>query len=196
MLAVKLLSGRLTHLNARSIRNKTTGINQELMKEEIDIVLFSETWLNSDDTDTLYQFPRYNLFRHDRISVYRGGGLCAYVDENVLYSTDKFKHLNRGLAHIECQWLLSVKGTAKRSLICNIYRPPSGSVLDFCNTLKALLLQIDDLQGYDVFIIGDFNVNALVNNNEKRILYECLDQFNMSQIIYISFKNMTSHMIK
>ena len=42
-----------------------------------------------------YLFPRYNMYRHDRISIYRGGGLCAHVDENVLCSVDKFKHLNR-----------------------------------------------------------------------------------------------------
>ena len=173
----------MVHLNARSIRNKTTAIKIEFEKRDIDIILFSETWLNDTDDDDLYTFPRYNLFRHDRVSVYRGGGLCAYVDEKVSCSSDKFDHLNRSNDDIEVQWLLSIKGSLKKSLICNVYRPPNGSLLTFCDTLKALLLQIDNLDSYDVFMIGDFNVNALVNSPEKNLLYESMDQFNFTQLI-------------
>ena len=100
-----------------------------------------------------------------------------------LVQPDRFKLLNRCNDDIEAQWLLSVKGKSKRSLICNIYRPPSGSLINFCDTLKALLLQVDDIAGYDVFVIGDFNVNALANSNEKNLLFETLDQFNLIQII-------------
>ena len=93
----------LVHLNARSIRNKTVEIKLELSKLFIDIILFSETWLNDIDEDNLYSFPRYNIFRHDRISIYRGGGLCAFADENVSCSAEKFRFLNRSSADIEVQ---------------------------------------------------------------------------------------------
>ena len=174
----------LVHLNARSIRNKTVEIKLELSNLFIDIILFSETWLNETDEDELYSFPRYNLFRHDRISIYRGGGLCAHVDEKITCSTDRFKHLNRSNENIEVQWLTSVKGNGKKSLICNVYRPPSGSLIIFCDTIKALLLQVDEIDSHDLFIIGDFNVNALVNTSEKDLLYETMALFNLTQLIH------------
>ena len=173
----------IVHLNARSIRNKTAGIKQELINKDIDIILFSETWLNDDDLDSLYTYPKYNLYRHDRISVYRGGGLCAYVDEGISCSIEKFKLLNLCNENIEVQWLYSVKGNGRKSVICNVYRPPNGSIVSFCDVMKALLLQIEDLDNYDLFILGDFNVNTLVNSIEKNLLYETFDLFNMTQLI-------------
>ena len=73
------------------------------MQNDIDIVLFSETWLNDTDLDGLYTYPRYNLYGCDRISLYRGGGLCAYVDENIACSVEKYSHLNRSNDDIEIQ---------------------------------------------------------------------------------------------
>ena len=172
------------HLNIRSIRNKLVEAKLELGKLDIDILLFSETWLNETDEDSLYSFPKYSLYRLDRVSVYRGGGLCAHVDEGISCSSDRFKYLNRGNENIEVQWLLSVKGNCKRAIICNIYRPPSGSVIAFCDTLNALFMQIDNMDSYDIFVIGDFNVNALVNSGEKDLLYETMSLFNFSQLIH------------
>ena len=160
-----------------------TNLKIELSKKDIDIILFSETWLNDTDEDGLYTFPKYNLFRQDRISIYRGGGLCAHVDETLACSVDKFKMLNRCTPDIEVQWLLSIKGNEKKSLVCNVYRPPNGSLQGFCDTFRALLLQIDDLSVYDVYILGDFNVNCLLASNEKRVLYELMDQFNLIQLV-------------
>ena len=172
------------HLNIRSIRNKIVQAKLELGKNDIDILLFSETWLNDTDDDSLYEFPRYNMYRLDRVSIYRGGGLCAHVDESISCSADKFKFLNRGNENIEVQWLLSVKGNSKRALICNVYRPPSGSLIVFCDTLKALFLQIDNIDSYDIFVIGDFNVNTLLNSADKELLYETMIAFNFSQLIH------------
>ena len=174
----------VVHLNARSIRNKMSKLRAEISNIDLDIILFSETWLNDTDDDGLYSFPKYNMFRNDRISIYRGGGLCAYVDENISCSLNKFIHLNRSNDDIEAQWLLSVKGKSKRALICNIYRPPNGSIVSFCDTMRALLLQVDLLETYDVFILGDFNVNALLNNPDKAKLYELMDLFNLKQLVH------------
>ena len=80
--------------------------------------------------------------------------------------------------------MISTKGNNKRALICNLYRPPSGSVVSFCDTLKALLLQVDDIDSYDLFVIGDFNVNALGNSPEKELLYETMYMFNLTQLIH------------
>ena len=110
----------VVHLNARSIRNKPAGLRDELDRKGIDVLLFSETFLNDTDEDGLYLFDRYNMYRHDRISVHRGGGLIAHISEQVTCSSDKFKHLNRGNPDIEVQWLLVQKGNSKKTIVCNV----------------------------------------------------------------------------
>ena len=49
------------HLNARRIRNNPAGLRAELDKKNIDILLFSETFLNDLDEDLEYIFSRYNM---------------------------------------------------------------------------------------------------------------------------------------
>ena len=100
----------VVHLNARSIRNKKAGLRQELGNKLIDVLLFSETFLNQLDDDFDYLLPNYNLYRHDRVSVHRGGGLIGHVTDSLTCSSEMFRFLNRGTIDIEVQWLFVQKG--------------------------------------------------------------------------------------
>ena len=128
-------------MNARSIRNKPAGIKSELAKLGIDVLLFSESFLNDDDKDDLYLLDDYNMYRHDRVSIHRGGGLVAHIANDMTCSPGMFSHLNRGCLDIEIQWLYVQKGKGRKTIVANVYRPPRGNLLNFCNTIKALLLQ-------------------------------------------------------
>ena len=68
-------------LNVNSLRNKI-GAVQELITNNIDICLFSET--NTDETFPNQQFniSNYKTFRRDR-NKHRGGLLIFYINENV-----------------------------------------------------------------------------------------------------------------
>ena len=44
----------VVHLNARSIRNKKASLRNELDRKQIDVLLFSETFLNELDDDFQY----------------------------------------------------------------------------------------------------------------------------------------------
>ena len=39
----------IVHMNARSVRNKMSNLKKELGSSYIDIILFSETWLDEFD---------------------------------------------------------------------------------------------------------------------------------------------------
>ena len=68
-------------LNVNSLRNNI-GAVQELITNNIDICLFSET--NTDETFPNQQFniSNYKTFRRDR-NKHRGGLLFFYINENV-----------------------------------------------------------------------------------------------------------------
>ena len=72
------------HLNIRSLRNKAQFIQlQELASlAKFDIIMISETWLNTSVTSAEVKIDRYKLIRLDRLHK-RGGGVCAYIRKDL-----------------------------------------------------------------------------------------------------------------
>ena len=56
-------------------------------------------------------------------------------------------------------------------LIIGIYRPHSGTVLNFIETLESFYEHPDFLKSWPVFIAGDFNINILSENNSNVIIF-------------------------
>ena len=73
---------RCVCLNARSIVNKTNEIN--IMVEDIDphIIGITESWANTDITDTELGLTGYVMFRRDRIGR-RGGSVILNVKVSI-----------------------------------------------------------------------------------------------------------------
>ena len=61
-------------------------------------------------------------------NIKRGGGVCLYIHEKVIWSDPKYKHLNRSESFVESQWIEVINPKCKNFIIANIYRPPSGAI--------------------------------------------------------------------
>lgn len=64
--------------NVCSLSNKFVEFEVIMDKMAPDIVCVSETWLGKTIPNTLISIPNNHLFRQDRTTPKKGGGLCVY----------------------------------------------------------------------------------------------------------------------
>ena len=72
--------------NARSVNNKFDELSLFAKQFNPDFLCVTETWLTDSISDNTLWLSGYNLFRSDRPSGNRGGGLCVWV--NNVFSVD------------------------------------------------------------------------------------------------------------
>lgn len=72
----------------------------------------------------------------------------------------------------------------QKMIFLNVYRPPSGKVDSFINTLSTTLQSVEKLYEFDVFILGDCNLPYnLTNSPSFRKLKQLESRFGLRQII-------------
>ena len=72
--------------NARSVNNKFDEFSFITTKFHPDFLCVTETWLSDMIPDDTLCIPGYNLFRSDRQTGRKGGGLCVWV--NSIFTVD------------------------------------------------------------------------------------------------------------
>lgn len=163
----------IVHYNVQSLLNKLDLIETEL--RHFDVICITETWLDQRIHDSDVTLKGYNLYRRDRPGD-NHGGVCVYVRDNI-YSC---RRKTIELPNIECVWIeLIVQG--RKQLIGTFYRPPNSS--------NAVMSSIEDSVGQafdtniqNILITGDFNLDILKDNSNRKILNLC-QQFNLKQLI-------------
>ena len=106
-----------------------------------------------------------------------------YINQNLAFDTEKFRIFNRSNKDIEVQWIYIPNKFSKDSLILNLYRPPAGNVESFIETLENTLSVIE-IEKFDVFVMGDFNVNiANANCGHARSLKTNMRLLGLKQLI-------------
>ncbi|CAB4041577.1 RNA-directed DNA polymerase from mobile element jockey, partial [Paramuricea clavata] len=56
--------------------------------DNLDLILVTETWLNSNFSSIELLLKGYNIIRNDRIADKRGGGVLIALRENITYKID------------------------------------------------------------------------------------------------------------
>lgn len=98
------------HLNVRSLKNKLDEIELILHRFKIDVCTCSESWLNDGVEDTCLSIPNYKLFRQDRRSPKKGGGLIIYFSNEYDVDSSCYPHLSHSNNDIESQ-IIAIKKT-------------------------------------------------------------------------------------
>lgn len=66
--AVRTFKGlRLQHVNIRSLVPKWEEVSNTIFKCDLDVIIFTETWLHDKVHDALISHPDYILYRLDRL---------------------------------------------------------------------------------------------------------------------------------
>lgn len=61
---------RIYYQNVRGLRTKLNEVYLEILNNDFDVIILTETWLNDSISDAEIFDSRYNVFRRDRNSTY------------------------------------------------------------------------------------------------------------------------------
>ena len=184
------------HLNCRSLYNKIDILGQLMSTTDrkLHVLGLSETWLTEQLPDNIVGIDGYEITRNDRVwsqpncnQVKKGGGVFLYVRDTLSWNNDNVKFLDRSENFIEIQWVEIVNDKSRNYIVANTYRPPDGSISDFKDYMEAALNSLD-LTKFDVFIMGDFNLDYFDNKIPGvKDLKNLVKQFGFVQLVFFFF---------
>ena len=145
----------ISHVNINSITSPGRLDELSLFTTDncIDILLLTETKLDSHVNPDLYALDNYHIMTRHRNR--HGGGVAAYFKSTI--ATKRLPDLE--LEGIEWIWSL-VKTQTDVILICCLYLPPnltSSLLSDFLDTLTESVSLAQAYNPTSLFILGDFN---------------------------------------
>ena len=162
-------------------REHFVQVKQLILDNQYNIFAVTESWLNSNVTNSEFQIEGYNLIRLDRLKKV-GGGVCAYVHSSL--KAQRVKELT-ATSHTGFQqlWFKVQNRKLKSLLVCVAYKPPSCSTIcfedDFMpNYTRALS------QNMDIVVCGDLNCNMMNKEcAEAQVLNKLCLTMNLTQLI-------------
>ena len=192
----------IAHLNTRSLMNKWEVFKSYFMDKNLHVLGLSETWLNNKLPNNLFTLTEsFTLIRNDREwndngshEPKRGGGIALYIKSCLNFSDTDFIEWNTSNVDIESQWVTIKFPNSKTILIGNVYRPPQGNVDKFIQVLDNYFSELD-LSKFEIFLMGDMNIDLLDKNNEAgKKLLNLIKPYGFCQLIkeptrYSSDKN-------
>ena len=164
----------ICHLNINSIRYKFDELREILDDKLVDMLIISETKIDSSFNDNLFQVEGYKTERRDRTA--HGGGLMTFVRSDLPFKRRK---------DLECEELETIcyeLAMAKRKWgIIGSYRQPSMTnqtfESDMTKCLDKMFIHYENL-----ICIGDLNYDIL-RNDKCQPLNNICDNFSLDCII-------------
>ena len=155
----------ICHINARSLcpsdRSKRLDEIESILavKEKIDIICISETWLKPNISDDQLSIQNYQIFRKDRELPVMGGGVAIYAHESAPVKRRKDLEVD-GLEII----FVELHAQGKQFIIGCCYRAPGANaqqVQTFIDKFQQCINLIATQATESFFILGDFNDKCL-----------------------------------
>ena len=145
--------------NARSVRKKTVSIADNIIENDVDIFVITETWLASDDPVVIGEMlpPGYSFINFPRKSDEHGGiGIIhkTHISMTIVPTTSETTNFEYAI--------IVVNNTGLRLVI--VYRPPPSTEngLKTSKFLEEFECFLDDinLAPAKTVLLGDFNVHV------------------------------------
>lgn len=151
------------------MRTKTVDLFKNIICNDFDVIVLTETWLNSGVTDNELFDSRYIVYRRDRESSgfhtkKEGGGVLVAVSKRL-----KSFRLFSYESDCEDLWVKvevqDTKGKINYLYICGVYMPPpvQKHILEHFFTNASSILE--NHNGHTL-ILGDFNLSGLTWNKK------------------------------
>ena len=164
-------------LNICSLPNKVREVTSLISRRGAYIFGLAETWLNDNISNGELAIPYFNLHRKDRTGS-RGGGVAIYCHE----SLNVRRRIDLEVDSLELMWIEVKSGSAKHLIGC-CYRPPDEHA-QYWNRLESNLVLASEQNLESMSLIGDFNVDMLVNHTpEYKHLYSLCSTFGLTNFV-------------
>ena len=152
---------KFAHLNIRSLNsvtlNKIVQVRILLESKAIDVLALSETWLKPNVSNEEVCIDGYTLYRKDRVSEQRCGGVAIYVKASIRHEYSERLTKN---SNVEAIWVTIKLPNSAPFNICLIYRPPSARDDYYNNMLNNFELALSE---NEVIILGYFNFDYVID---------------------------------
>jgi hypothetical protein len=161
--------------------NKIDELRVNIIPQRPDVIAVTETWLHSEILNSELNLPGYQIFRQDRRTSRKGGGLILYINNNL--AAMRVNQLPDEFPELE---IITVKIKIPNSpnlTLAVIYRSPTQQ----STTDDLLLSELKNIcKQKESIIIGDFNAPSIdwsmnYTNNEvgfdRKLLNFALDNF-------------------
>ena len=171
----------LAHLNINSLQNKFDELQLIMNKLKAEILVLTETKIDSSYPNSQFTLTNYKIYRKDRSK--GGGGVLIYVSSKF---PSKRLNLQKSYKTIE---ILAVEVRMGNALIAvlGIYRPPRNTGENYFKTLEDELNQLLSWAAskcQTIVITGDLNLDRLrPNEREGRLLIDLEEIFNLKCLI-------------
>lgn len=151
--------------NVRGLRSKTLDFSNNLLSVEFDIILLTETWLNSSILDSELVNSGFTIFRRDRGS--HGGGVMILISERL--GARPRLDCQWDQLDVECLWI-TIEGRTinsdKNLHIALAYMPPGDKLAQRINKLTEWFSEIVSQAPDDYYMLaGDFNLPCIQWND-------------------------------
>ena len=138
------------------------------LKHNFHSIVITETWnhVNNIDLCHLENFDAVHTFRANSLPSHGGigGGVSIFANSN-FYKIRKLSELSICNQHLEtCVAEIFNPHTKYLYVVVGVYRPPSGIIRDFVDTLETILSH-PTIQNYTVILTGDMNIDISSDNN-------------------------------
>lgn len=144
---------KVCHINAQSLNNKSDEFKIIFENSNVDVVCVSETWLSKSTSDHFICPNGYRIFRSDRESNTKGGGVAVFVKKHIVCKFRCKNNKNDKVEHV----FVEITSHGRKLLLGCVYRPNKD--INFCKFFEELEEIVD---GYnDIIICGDFNANII-----------------------------------
>ena len=164
----------VVHYNVQSVQHKLDIIEPEFAN--FSIVSLTETWLNESILNQDLMLNNFQSpYRRDRVGDSHGG-ILVFVKDCIPCK----RRADLELINIECIWV-EVNVRNKTILVGTFYRPPNSHPLILNDIENSIGLAVDTGIS-DIVILGDFNLNMLAIQSQRKITDLC-QQYGLIQLI-------------
>lgn len=182
---------KITHWNLNSFaphqnNNKLDEIRLLLKNpgKETHILGITESWLNRNFKNSHVNIPGYKVERLDREQVQLpfnkqgSGGIAVYIYKDMPFH----RRMDLEAKDMESVWIQLCPQKRPAHLLCFAYRSPD---YDISSWLDKFELQITKayLEGCDITIMGDFNIDLSVDNSHSKSWLDLTENFQLKQMI-------------
>ena len=145
---------KVCHQNIRSLVPKTDQVRAFLESHKgISILGVTESHLSNNVSDTEITIDGYKLYRKDRQSNHRGGGVLVYLADSI--SALRREDLEK--PELEAIWIELIQPHSEGILLGTFHRPPVGSDFldaDFMSSFENVL-EVANAEKKEVIIMGN-----------------------------------------